>query len=170
MKTKNNLKNLKTKYMIQQQRKVEEGNSIMNMIKQVISIEPKNKEENAIITEKPEIKDDKYISIDDFAKVEIRVGTILSAEVVEKSDKLFKLSVDFGEAAPRQVLSGIRKFVTVEELVGKQFPFVTNLAPRPMMGMESAAMILAASEKNEEGEKLALFNPSVKVANGTKLR
>ncbi len=157
--------------MIQQQRKVEEGNSIMNLIKQTLSLEPKAEE---IKVEKsvdiPEPKEDRYISIDDFAKVEIRVGTILSAEAVEKSDKLFKLSVDFGEATPRQVLSGIRKFVTVEELVGKQFPFVTNLAPRPMMGMESAAMILAASEKTEDGEKLALFNPSVKVSNGTKLR
>jgi methionyl-tRNA synthetase len=158
--------------MIQQQRKVEEGNSIMNMIKQVISLEPKGKSEEVIVEEKPKTEpvDDKYISIDDFAKVEIRVGTILSTEIVDKSDKLYKLSVDFGEEAPRQVLSGIRKFVTAEELVGKQFPFVTNLAPRPMMGMESAAMILAASEKTEEGEKLALFNPSIKVANGTKLR
>ena len=143
----------------------------MSMIKQTLSLEPKNKEVKVEMSaDVPEPKDDKYISIDDFAKVEIRVGTILSAEIVEKSDKLYKLSVDFGEFLPRQVLSGIRKFVTATELVGKQFPFVTNLTPRPMMGMESAAMILAASEKTEDGEKLALFNPSIKVANGTKLR
>lgn len=105
------------------------------------------------------------ISLDDFAKVEMRVGTILSAEPVEGSEKLLKLSVDFGEAAPRQVLSGIAKFVAPESLVGAQRPFVTNLKPRPIMGMESQAMILAA--KSEDG--LALLAPTAPVPPGTKL-
>ncbi|HEY4507866.1 MAG TPA: hypothetical protein VJJ47_03260 [Candidatus Paceibacterota bacterium] len=84
------------------------------------------------------------VSIDDFSKIDIKIGTILSAEPIEGSEKLLKLSVDFGESAPRQVLSGIAKFVTPEELVGKQCPFVANLPPRQMMGLESRAMILAA--------------------------
>jgi methionyl-tRNA synthetase len=109
--------------------------------------------------------EDPKISIDDFAKVEMRVGTILSAEPVEGSEKLLKLSVDFGEAAPRQVLSGIAKSFAPEALVGQQRPFVTNLKPRPIMGLESQAMILAA--KTEDG--LALLAPTSPVAPGTKL-
>lgn len=102
------------------------------------------------------------ISIDDFAKVEIRAGKILSAEPVEGSEKLLKLSVDFGLAtpelqteagsdsaegsvAPKQVLSGIAKYVKPEELVGVTCAFVTNLEPREMMGLKSEAMIMAAS-------------------------
>ena len=107
-----------------------------------------------------------YISIDDFAKVEMRVGTVLSAEPVPGSEKLLKLSVDFGEAAPRQVLSGIAKFVAVADLVGKQCPFVTNLKPRPMMGLESQAMILAG--KTADGGA-ALLYPASPLPPGTKL-
>jgi methionine--tRNA ligase beta chain len=84
------------------------------------------------------------ISIDDFKKVEIRVGEILSAERIEGSDKLLKLRVSFGEAGERQVLSGIAPYFTdIQVLVGKKVPFVTNLAPRMMMGLESQGMILA---------------------------
>ncbi len=83
------------------------------------------------------------ISIDDFHKVEIRIGEIVSAEPIEGSDKLLKLRVNFG-AEERQVLSGIAKyFPEPQTLVGKRCPFVTNLAPRMMMGLESQAMILA---------------------------
>lgn len=83
-----------------------------------------------------------YISIDDFKKVEIRVGEIISAEHIEGSDKLLKLRVNFGDHE-RQVLSGIKAYVTPEQITGKRYPFVTNLAPRMMMGLESQAMILA---------------------------
>ena len=106
------------------------------------------------------------ITIDDFIKVEIKIGQVLSAEKIEGSDKLLKLSVDFGEETPRQVLSGIAKFVEIEDLVGKKFPFVTNLAPRKMMGLDSQAMILAGSF----GDDLALFNPSKDLPNGTKIK
>lgn len=85
-----------------------------------------------------------YISIDDFKKVEIRVGEIMSAERIEGSDKLLKLKVNFGEAGERQVLSGIAAYIPEpQSLVGKRYPFVTNLAPRMMMGLESQAMIMA---------------------------
>jgi len=83
------------------------------------------------------------VTIDDFARIEMKIGRILSAEKIEESPKLLKLSVDFGEEKPRQVLSGIAKFITPEELVGKLCPFVTNLPPRLMLGQESQAMILA---------------------------
>ncbi len=89
------------------------------------------------------------ISIDDFKKVEIRIGEIKSAEKIEGSDKLLKLKVNFG-SEERQVLSGIAAyFPNPEELVGKKCPFVTNLAPRMMMGLESQAMILATGGDGE---------------------
>ena len=85
------------------------------------------------------------INIEDFAKVEITVGEILSAEPIEGSDKLLKLKVSFGPLGERQVLSGLAKyFPDPQVLVGKCVPFATNLAPRMMMGLESQAMILAA--------------------------
>ena len=89
------------------------------------------------------------ISIDDFKKIEIRVGEIISAEPIEGSDKLLKLKVNFGDHE-RQVLSGISKFFPEPaELCGKRVPFVTNLAPRTMMGLESQAMILATGGDGE---------------------
>jgi methionine--tRNA ligase beta chain len=91
-----------------------------------------------------------HISIDDFKKVEIRVGEILSAERIEGSDKLLKLAVNFGEAEPRQVLSGIAPYIPDPSvLVHKRYPFVTNLAPRKMMGLESQAMIMATGGGEE---------------------
>lgn len=98
------------------------------------------------------------ISIDDFKKVEVRIGEIRSAEPIEGSDKLLKLRVDFG-GQERQVLSGIAKyFPNPADLVGKRCPFVTNLAPRQMMGMESQAMILATGGDGET--PFALFETS----------
>lgn len=107
-----------------------------------------------------------YITIDDVKKVEITVGRILSAEKVEGSEKLLKLSVDFAEATPRQVISGIGKqYPDPAVLVGKLHPFVTNLQPRIIMGLESQAMIFAASA--EAG--LALMSPTIDVPPGTRL-
>ena len=107
------------------------------------------------------------ISYDDFAKVEISLGTILSVEIVPDADKLFKLMVDFGEEAPRQILSGIREyFEDPQSLVGVQCPFITNLAPRTIRGLESNGMILAASS----GETLALLRPTTAMPVGTKLK
>ncbi|OGG73747.1 hypothetical protein A3A40_02455 [Candidatus Kaiserbacteria bacterium RIFCSPLOWO2_01_FULL_54_20] len=83
------------------------------------------------------------ITMDDFKKVEIQIGEIVSVEHIEGSDKLLKLKVNFGDYE-RQVLSGIKVyFPDPQALVGKRCPFVTNLAPRVMMGLESQAMILA---------------------------
>lgn len=107
------------------------------------------------------------ISYDDFANVEITLGTILSVEVVEGADKLLRLMVDVGESEPRQILSGIRTFFEDPQvLVGKQCPFITNLAPRTIRGLESNGMILAASID----ETLALFYPSESLPPGTKLK
>ena len=85
------------------------------------------------------------INIDDFKKVEMKAGKVLTAEPIEGSEKLLKLSVDLGEPEPRQVLSGIAKYIKPEDLVGTTCAFVTNLEPRQMMGLESQAMIMAVS-------------------------
>lgn len=106
------------------------------------------------------------ISIDDFAKVELKVGTVQEAEFIEGSDKLLKLKVDLGEEESRQVLSGIRRWYNPESLVGKQFVFVVNLEPRTMMGLESQAMIMAAGTE----KKPVLLKPSSKVPPGSKVR
>ncbi len=109
---------------------------------------------------------EKKISFDDFQKVQITLGKILSAEKVVGSEKLLKLSVDFAEASPRQVVSGIAKaFPDQTVLVGQTFPFITNLEPRMIMGLQSQAMILAASHENN----LALLKPTIEIPAGTKL-
>ncbi|MSR71690.1 MAG: hypothetical protein EXS50_03495 [Candidatus Taylorbacteria bacterium] len=113
-----------------------------------------------------EIGGNVHATIDDFQKIEIRLGTVVSVSIVEGADKLYILQVDLGEDKPRQILSGIREYVTAQDLEGKQFPFVTNLAPRMLRGHESRGMILAGSD--EEG--LALLNPSKNLKNGTRLR
>lgn len=105
------------------------------------------------------------ITIDDFAKAELRVGTVLEAEEVSGSGKLIKLIVDFGELGKRQILSGIKKWYKPAQLVGKQFVYVVNLEPRMMMGLESQGMVLAT-----DTEKPIILKPSKKVLPGTKIR
>ena len=107
-----------------------------------------------------------YATIDDFMKIEIKVGTVVSVDVVEGADKLYILQVDLGEEKSRQILSGIREYVQPEDLLDKQFPFVTNLAPRMLRGYESQGIILAGNDS----DGLALLNPSKRLANGTRLR
>jgi methionine--tRNA ligase beta chain len=107
------------------------------------------------------------ISYDDFAKLEIKIGTIAAVEIVEGADKLLKLTVDVGEESPRQIVSGIRLFFAdPQELVGKQCPFLTNLAPRTIRGLESQGMILAGGGD----EAFALLHPSRIMPAGTLVR
>ena len=84
------------------------------------------------------------ITIDDFQKIDLRIGTIEIAERVEGSEKLVKLSVQLGEATPRQILAGIGLHYAPEALVGKQIVVVANLEPRKLMGLESQGMLLAS--------------------------
>ncbi|HEX4103935.1 MAG TPA: methionine--tRNA ligase subunit beta [Candidatus Paceibacterota bacterium] len=82
------------------------------------------------------------MTLDEFQRADLRVGKITQAERVEGSEKLLKLQVDMGE--PRQIVSGIAKFYSPEELVGKSVIIIANLDPRTMMGFESQGMLLAA--------------------------
>ena len=87
------------------------------------------------------------ISFDDFKKVDIRVGEILSVEEVPETDKLLKLLVDFGEESPRQIISGIKEKVTDPQLlVGVKTTFVVNLEPRSIKGYESNGMLFAVGD------------------------
>lgn len=86
------------------------------------------------------------ITLEDFKKIEIKIGKILSAEKVPETDKLLKLSVDFGEETPRQIISGISTyFPEIDVLIGKNCAFVANLEPRTIKSLESNGMILAVS-------------------------
>ncbi|GAA4398824.1 methionine--tRNA ligase [Nibrella viscosa] len=102
------------------------------------------------------------INYDDFAKMDIRIGTIIEAERVPKSDKLLKLKVDDGHGQ-RQILSGIAKHFAPEAIIGKQVTFLANLAPRKMMGLESQGMILMAEDRDGS---LSLIMPDKQVWNG----
>ena len=113
------------------------------------------------------------ISYDDFAKLDIRIGIIRAAEVVPDADRLLKLTVDVGEtdeageSATRQIVSGIREyFADPEELVGRQCPFIINLEPRTIRGLESQGMILAASSD----DTFALLLPHNELPAGTKIK
>ncbi|MEN6611234.1 MAG: methionine--tRNA ligase subunit beta, partial [Methanoregulaceae archaeon] len=103
------------------------------------------------------------ITIEDFARMDIRTGKVLAAEAVPKSAKLLKLSVDIGGEA-RQIVSGIAQFYTPEELVGKEVVVLANLKPAKIFGIESNGMILAA------GDAASLLMPLKTVEPGTKIR
>ena len=108
-----------------------------------------------------------HIGIEDFAKVELKVATIIAAIPVPKADKLLQLTLDTGEAQPRTVLSGIAQHYAPEAIIGQQVVLVANLAPRKMRGIESQGMILMAEDA--EG-KLVFVAPSMAVGAGAGVR
>lgn len=116
-----------------------------------------NKVENVVKIEE--------ITIDEFAKCKFVVGTVLTAEKVEKADKLLKMTIDDGERE-RTVVSGIAKYYTPDEMVGKQVVLVANLKPAKLRGILSEGMILCASV----GEELALVAPIKKMPSGAEVR
>ncbi len=106
------------------------------------------------------------IQYDDFAKLDIRVGLVKAAEKVPETDKLIKCTIDFGDFGERTIVSGIAEWKTPEEMIGKKLPYIVNLAPRMLKGVESQGMLLAASD--ESG--LALMVPDRDVPPGTRLK
>ena len=99
---------------------------------------------------------DRHITIDDFAKVELRVAQVLVAERIPKADKLLRLEVDLGYEK-RQILAGIAQYYEPEKLIGRKIVIVANLAPRKMRGLESNGMLLAASLPPDGAPVLAGF-------------
>ena len=107
------------------------------------------------------------INIDDFLKLDIRIGEIISAEKILDTDKLLKLEVDLGEDAPRQIISGIAEyFRDPATLIGRQAPFLVNLQPRTLRGYESNGMILAVGGDGT----FSLLSPDQKVPNGSRIK
>lgn len=131
--------------------------------------EQTGREENKNMQEKTDKKPaaeqpGNYITIDDFCKVTLRVGEVIASERVEKSSKLLKNTVKIGDET-RTILSGIAKYYTPEEMVGKRVVVVTNLKPRMMCGYESSGMILCA----EKDGKVVLVSPEKTVESGAEV-
>ncbi len=128
--------------------------------------------ESPLMQEKPQQKEQKtqkeqnLITIDEFFKTSIKVGTIIEAVEIPKSKKLLKLQVELGEERPRQIVAGIKEYYNPGELIGKQVCVVANLKPAKLMGHLSEGMILAA--KDDKG--LSLITPMEKKAEGAPVR
>ncbi|NNG66566.1 methionine--tRNA ligase [Caldanaerobacter subterraneus] len=128
--------------------------------KELASLEKKTEEKTK------ETKEEKidYITIEDFSKVQLRVAEILEAEKVEGSDKLIKMKLKVGEEI-RQIVGGIGKYYSPEELIGKKIIIVYNLQPRKLMGIESQGMLLAATNEG----KMALLTVDKDIESGSKI-
>ncbi|MEZ0323984.1 MAG: methionine--tRNA ligase [Hydrogenothermaceae bacterium] len=109
-----------------------------------------------------EVKQEEFITIEDFAKIKMRVGKVLQAEKVEKSDKLLKLKVSLGDEE-RTIVSGIAQYYKPEEVIGKYVIVLANLKPRKIFGIESYGMLLAA----KDGERLTLLTVDKEVGVGS---
>jgi methionyl-tRNA synthetase len=107
------------------------------------------------------------ISIEDFAKIDVRIGRILTAEKVPETDKLIKCTIDFGELGTRTIVSGIAGYRIAESLPGTQCIYVVNLAPRTIKGIESQGMLMAASTSDGS---FALLSPDSSIPAGTPLK
>jgi len=106
---------------------------------------------------------DNWITIDDFTKVELRVGEIKIAERIPNADKLLRFEIDLGEEKPRQILAGLAEYYEPEKLIGRKVVVVANLKPRKMRGLESQGMICAASLGEEDTPAIATFLEDVKI-------
>ncbi|MBC7933217.1 MAG: methionine--tRNA ligase subunit beta, partial [Rubrivivax sp.] len=109
-----------------------------------------------------------FITIDDFVKIEMRVGEVLTAERIPKADKLLRLTIDLGEESPRQILAGIAEHYEPDTLIGRKLAIVSNLKPRKLRGFESQGMVLAASVGEAGRPVLATFTEDV--PNGARLK
>jgi methionyl-tRNA synthetase len=106
-----------------------------------------------------------FIGFEAFAKVDLRLGLVVSAEAVPKSDKLLRLRVDLGEAEPRQIMAGIGDRYPAESMVGRRVVVVANLAPRKLMSLTSQGMVLAVGD----GERFSVLGIDAEVAPGSKV-
>ena len=121
------------------------GENVFPRIDSKKVLEDIKKEDEKKVEDKKEVDTVKYISIDDLDKIELKVGEIVEAEKVEGSNKLYKLQVDLGKEK-RQIVSGIAKYYSLEELLHKKVVVVTNLKPVTLCKVESFGMLLAAGD------------------------
>ncbi len=135
-------------------------NRVMNEIKAEEEKGRKGEEEKIQTVENnaPETSEieENFITIDDFLKVELKIGEVKVCERIPKADKLLRFEIDLGEEKPRQILAGLAEYYEPETLIGRKVVVVANLKPRMMRGLESQGMICAASLEDGSGEKPAL--------------
>jgi len=106
------------------------------------------------------------IGFDVFASLDMRIATIITAEIIDGADKLLKLTLDVGELGERTVAAGIKAWYTPEYLVGKQVSYLANLQPRTLRGIESQGMLIAA----DNGTRAILLHPDQSLPAGSRLR
>jgi len=138
--------------------------------KQTIENQPATNEQQKISEDQTLKTEDQFIAIEDFLKVELRVGEIKVAERIPKADKLLRFEIDLGEEKPRQILAGLAEYYEPEKLIGRKVVVVANLKPRKMRGLESEGMICAASLEDGTGEKPALATFIENVDIGARLK
>ncbi|MDO4177712.1 MAG: methionine--tRNA ligase subunit beta [Phascolarctobacterium sp.] len=134
--------------------------------------EAQTKQEEVIDFSKVEIEPlfEEFVDFDTFCKSDFRAVKVLECEAVKKSKKLLKFTLNDGTGTNRTILSGIHAFYEPEELIGKTLVAITNLPPRPMMGLESCGMLLSAVHTEEGEEKLHLIMIDNHIPAGAKLR
>ncbi|MGB9976636.1 methionine--tRNA ligase [Thermovenabulum sp.] len=125
----------------------------------------KTKEEETMAKENQNLEGMNVITIEDFAKIELRVAEVIEAEKIQGADKLLKLQVKIGEEK-RQIVAGIAKFYSPEELIGKKIVVVANLKPAKLKGVESQGMLLAASID----DKLSIITVERDIPSGAKVK
>lgn len=123
-----------------------------------------------VAVEPTEAEPENFITIDDFIKVDLRVGEVKVCERIPNADKLLRFEIDLGEAQPRQILAGLAEYYEPETLIGRKVVVVANLKPRKMRGLESQGMICAASLEDNTGPKPALAAFLEDVAIGARLK
>lgn len=121
-------------------------------------------------TEEGQTAAENFITIDDFLKVELKIGEVKVCERIPKADKLLRFEIDLGEEKPRQILAGLAEYYEPETLIGRKVVVVANLKPRKMRGLESQGMICAASLEDGTGEKPALATFIENVDIGARLK
>jgi len=151
-------------------------NKVMNEIDKQSAVSNQQSETPAVTggltqpTDNAQPPEDNFITIDDFLKVELRVGEIKVAERVPDADKLLRFEIDLGEEKPRQILAGLAEYYDPERLIGRKVVVVANLKPRKMRGLESQGMICAASLEDDSGPKPALATFLEEVEIGARLK
>jgi len=132
----------------------------------VLAAEESEEQEKEMVNEIIDKKEDSFVSIEEFKKMDLRLAEVLSAEKVSGADKLLKLTLSLGEEK-REVVAGIAQYYQPEELVGKKVAMIANLQPAKIRGIESQGMILAAVDQEN---KLTLLVPEKDVSTGAKIR
>ncbi len=148
---------------------IQQGQPMDNTLSPV-GEDKKSSEKTAANNEQPAANEENFITIDDFLKVELRVGEIKIAERIPKADKLLRFEIDLGEEKPRQILAGLAEYYEPETLIGRKVVVVANLKPRMMRGLESQGMICAASLEDGTGENPALATFIENVDIGARLK